>query len=164
MAVNYELITNYNVPSPTSTLTFNSLGAYDDLEVYIVGSCTSGTTVSCYINGDQGAFYNNVGNSATASQGASSFSTENGTAGTVIGYRVGTGTNLWRARLYFPQYRNTDYVRTWQMSSINKAGNQEGIDCITQYSSSNAMTSLSFNCGTTFTTSTWVQIYGIKAA
>lgn len=164
MLINYELIQNYNVPSPTATLTFGSLGSYNDLEVYIIGTHTSSSTVGCYVNGDTGNKYSNTGNSVTVGQSQICFSNISQTAATVVGYQVGTGSSFWRARLYFPEYRNTTYAKIWQTSSINRNGNQEAIDCVSQYNATDAITSLSFTCGSSFTTSTWVQIYGVKVS
>jgi hypothetical protein len=165
MATTYEKIASTTLGSSSATVTLSSIPAtYTDLRLVFVPLGTSTQNMSMTINGDTGANYSwtnlrGDGGGTVYSARAGSQSNINLTYGTSI---TTTNPNLYEIDIF--SYAGSTYKTSLNKYSADKNGSGNlGVQAIL-WSSTSAITSVTFTATTNFAANTILTIYGIKAA
>jgi len=164
MATTYEKIATTTLGSSSPTVTLSSIPAtYTDLRLVFVPLGTSTQNMNMTINGDTGSNYswtNLRGDGGGAySASATSQANINLTYGTSI---TTTNANLYEIDIF--SYASSTYKTLLNKYSADKSisGNL-GVQ-VALWSSTSAITSVTFTAATNFAANTTLSIYGIKAA
>lgn len=165
MALTYEPIATTTLSSSNAVVTLSSIPAtYTDLRLVFVPIGTSTQNMNMTINGDTGTNYSWT--NLRGDGGATLYGTHvdsqaniNLTYGTSI---TTTNPNLYEIDIF--SYANSKYKVLLNKYSADKNGSGNlGVQSIL-WSSTSAITSVTFTAATNFATNTTLTIYGIKAA
>lgn len=157
----FTLIESKTTGANTS-VTFNSLGSYDDLFISITGDLISGgaQSVAVRFNGDSGSNYTDnrlFGGTSTAFAGPFNNQTYSRTGVILGGGLVGS------AMMYIPNYRSTTTKKNFCAHGFTA---QNYTYLATGAWTGGAITSMTFfpDAGGTFSTNTRYSIYGLQKA
>ena len=164
MATTYEKIATTTLGSSSATVTLSSIPAtFTDLRLVFVPLGTSTQNMNMIVNGDTGSNYswtNLRGDGGSAySARATSQTNINLTYGTSI---TTTNPNLYEIDIF--SYAGSTYKTLLNKYSADKniSGNL-GVQVVL-WSSTSAITEVTFTAATNFAANTTLSIYGIKAA
>jgi hypothetical protein len=165
MATTYDKIATTTLGGSSATVTLSSIPAtYTDLRVVFVPLGTSTQNMNMTINGDTGSNYSwtnlrGDGGGTEYSARATSQSNINLTYGTSI---TTTKPNLYEIDIF--SYAGSTYKTLLNKYSADKNGSGNLGVQVVLWSSTSAITSVTFTAATNFAANTILSIYGIKAA
>ena len=149
-----QLISSYTVPSNTTTYTFSSLGAYDDLYIVIsargFGTVTTNRdAIALRFNGNSSNIYTyqrlyQIGSSA---RGSDADTADRLLLGYIPGRAAGPSNVFSSTTIYIPQYRSTASVKTLTCDSTseNTTNGENGLSFTTGvWNSTDAISSIEF--------------------